>query len=46
MQVDLLDDVALAFGDLSGYDAITVGIRAYELRPDLMRANSAAARLR
>jgi len=32
--------VALAFGDLSGYDAITVGIRAYELRPDLMRANS------
>jgi LmbE family N-acetylglucosaminyl deacetylase len=40
MQVDLLDDVALAFGDLSGYDAITVGIRAYELRPDLMRANS------
>jgi len=40
IQVDLLDDVALAFGDLSGYDAITVGIRAYELRPDLMRANS------
>ncbi len=39
IQVDLLDEVALAFGDLSQYDAITVGIRAYELRPDLMRAN-------
>ncbi len=37
--VDLLDEVALAFGDLSQYDAITVGIRAYELRPDLLRAN-------
>lgn len=40
IRVDLLDDVALAFGDLSQYDAITVGIRAYELRPDLARANS------
>jgi LmbE family N-acetylglucosaminyl deacetylase len=39
IQVDLLDEVALAFGDLSQYDAITAGIRAYELRPDLMRAN-------
>jgi LmbE family N-acetylglucosaminyl deacetylase len=39
IQVDLLDEVALAFGDLSQYDAITVGIRAYELRPDLLRAN-------
>jgi LmbE family N-acetylglucosaminyl deacetylase len=39
IQVDLLDEVALAFGDLSRYDAIAVGIRAYELRPDLMRAN-------
>jgi LmbE family N-acetylglucosaminyl deacetylase len=39
IQVDLLDEVALAFGDLSQYDAVTVGIRAYELRPDLMRAN-------
>jgi hypothetical protein len=39
MQVDLLDEVALAFGDLSRYDSIVVGIRAYELRPDLLRSN-------
>lgn len=39
IQVDLLDEVALAFGDLSKYDAIVVGIRAYELRPDLPRSN-------
>jgi LmbE family N-acetylglucosaminyl deacetylase len=39
IQVDLLDEVALAFGDLSQYDAIVVGIRAYELRPDLPRSN-------
>jgi len=40
IQVDLLDEVALAFGDLSRYDAIVVGIRAYELRPDVMAANA------
>jgi LmbE family N-acetylglucosaminyl deacetylase len=40
IQVDLLDEVALAFGDLSRYDAIVVGIRAYELRPDLPRSNA------
>ncbi len=39
IQVDLLDEVALAFEDLSRYDAIVVGIRAYDLRPDLMRSN-------
>jgi LmbE family N-acetylglucosaminyl deacetylase len=39
MEVTLLDEVALAFGDLSRFDAISVGIRAYELRPDLARAN-------
>ncbi len=39
VQVDLLDENALAFGDLSKYDAIAVGIRAYELRQDLIRAN-------
>ncbi len=39
IQVDLLDEVTLAFGDLTRYDAIAVGIRAYELRPDLARAN-------
>jgi LmbE family N-acetylglucosaminyl deacetylase len=39
VQVDLLDEVALAFGDLSRFDAVVVGIRAYELRPDLTRMN-------
>jgi LmbE family N-acetylglucosaminyl deacetylase len=39
IQLDLLDEVALAFGDLSRYDSIVVGIRAYELRPDLSRSN-------
>lgn len=39
IQVDMLDEVALAFGDLSHYDAIVVGIRAYELRPDVARNN-------
>ncbi len=36
----LLDELALAFGDLSKFDAICVGIRAYELRQDLIRSNS------
>ncbi|HKQ87709.1 MAG TPA: PIG-L family deacetylase [Candidatus Acidoferrales bacterium] len=40
VQVDMLDEVALSFGDLSRYDAIVLGIRAYELRPDVARANS------
>lgn len=39
IQVEPLDEVALAFADLSPYDAICVGIRAYELRQDLPRAN-------
>ena len=39
LRVDLLDEAALAFGNLRQYDAITVGIRAYELRPDVMRSN-------
>jgi hypothetical protein len=39
IQVDMLDEVAVAFDDLSHYDAIIVGIRAYELRPDLPRMN-------
>jgi len=37
--IDMLDEAALEFGDLSRYDAIVVGIRAYELRPDVMSAN-------
>jgi LmbE family N-acetylglucosaminyl deacetylase len=39
IQVDLLDAQALAFRDLSKFDAIVVGVRAYELRPDLVAAN-------
>ncbi len=39
VHVELLDEVALAFGDLSRFDAIAVGIRAYELRDDLIRSN-------
>ena len=32
--------MALSFNDLSHYDAIVVGIRGYELRPDLPRTNA------
>ena len=39
LDVDMLDEAALEFGDLSQYNAIVVGIRAYELRPDAMSAN-------
>jgi len=39
INVELLDAAALAFGDLSKFDAIVAGVRAYELRPDLVRAN-------
>jgi LmbE family N-acetylglucosaminyl deacetylase len=39
INVDLLDATALNFGDLSKYDAIVVGVRAYELRPELPGAN-------
>jgi hypothetical protein len=39
IQVDMLDEVALAFGDLRPYRAIVVGIRAYELRGDVIRSN-------
>jgi hypothetical protein len=37
--VEMLDTDALTFGDLSKYDAIVVGVRAYELRPELAGAN-------
>lgn len=40
VNVDLLDSDDLAFGDLSGYDTIVIGIRAYRARPDLGPANS------
>ena len=39
IRVDLLDETALAFGNLARYDAIIVGTRAYELRADVVRAN-------
>ncbi len=37
-RVTLLDEAALASGDLSAYDAIVVGTRAYAVRPDLVAA--------
>ena len=37
--VEMLDPAALEFGDLGRFDAIVVGIRAYELRSDLAAAN-------
>ncbi|MGB7283236.1 MAG: PIG-L family deacetylase [Candidatus Acidiferrum sp.] len=39
IQVETLDAQALAFADLSKFDAIIVGVRAYELRPELPGAN-------
>ena len=39
ISVDMLDPVTLNFGDLSHYTAIVVGVRAYELRPELAGAN-------
>jgi LmbE family N-acetylglucosaminyl deacetylase len=39
IRVEMLDAGALAFGDLSPFDAIVVGVRAYELRPELSGAN-------
>jgi LmbE family N-acetylglucosaminyl deacetylase len=37
--VEMLDAAALTFGDLKKYDAIIVGIRAYELRSDVLANN-------
>ena len=39
IRVDALDADALNFGDLAKFDAIVVGVRAYELRPELAGAN-------
>jgi LmbE family N-acetylglucosaminyl deacetylase len=39
IQVDLLDAAALTFGDLKRFDAIVIGIRAYELRGDVLANN-------
>ena len=37
--VENIDTPALTFGNLSKFDAIVVGVRAYELRPELAEAN-------
>lgn len=39
MDVEMLDAKALNFGDLSRFTAIVVGVRAYELRPELAAVN-------
>jgi hypothetical protein len=39
IHVEQLDVAALNFGDLSKYNTIVVGVRAYELRPELAGAN-------
>jgi hypothetical protein len=39
VDVEMLDANALAFGDLSRFDSIVVGMRAYELRSDVVAAN-------
>jgi LmbE family N-acetylglucosaminyl deacetylase len=39
IQVEMLDAKDLAFGDLLRFRAIVVGVRAYELRPELPGAN-------
>jgi len=44
--VEMLDANTLNFGDLMKYDAIVVGVRAYELRSEIAGSESAAARLR
>jgi hypothetical protein len=39
INVEEIDDRALASGDLSKFDTIIVGIRAYQVRPDLVSNN-------
>ena len=40
VDVEMIDVNALAFGDLSRFDAIVAGMRAYELRSDVVASNS------
>ena len=40
VEVEMLDSNALAFGDLTRFDAIVLGLRAYELRSDVVASNS------
>jgi len=39
VDVEMLDPNAIAFGDFARFDAIVVGMRAYELRTSLMASN-------
>ncbi len=39
IDVEMLDPNAIAFGDLARFDAIVVGMRAYELRTSLVASN-------
>jgi LmbE family N-acetylglucosaminyl deacetylase len=39
VEVEMLDASALAFGDLSRFDSIVLGLRAYELRSDVVAGN-------
>jgi LmbE family N-acetylglucosaminyl deacetylase len=39
IQVEMLDSAALTFGDMKRFDAIVIGIRAYELRGDVLANN-------
>ena len=39
IEVEMLDASAVAFGDLSRFDAIVLGLRAYELRTDVVASN-------
>ena len=45
-EVTLLTEADLAHGDLSRFDAIVTGVRAFNTRPDLRANYSAAVRLR
>ena len=40
VDVEMLDANAVAFGDLSRFDAVVVGMRAYELRSDVVASNA------
>jgi LmbE family N-acetylglucosaminyl deacetylase len=40
VEVQMLDSNALAFGNLSQFDTIVLGLRAYELRADVVASNS------
>ncbi|MBZ5697149.1 MAG: PIG-L family deacetylase [Acidobacteriia bacterium] len=39
VEVEMLEANALAFGDLGRFDAIVLGLRAYELRSDVVSSN-------